>query len=89
MLPGPTELRLIGYLIETIWTQKIPNQVHGHQKPTRRHAKPMEISHVMNGIIFCVCLTLAMSVLQFALIQWRSDLNNIQEKSESQQNRDQ
>ena len=34
------------------------------------------------------CSILAISVLQFALIQWRNDLNKIQEKSESQQNRD-
>ena len=33
-------------------------------------------------------LILAISVLQFALIQWRNELNKIQEKSESQQNRD-
>ena len=46
--------------------------------------KPKEISHVMSGIICCACSTLAISVLQFALIQWRNDLNKIQEKSESQ-----
>ena len=34
----------------------------------------------------CACLILAISVLQFALLQWRSDLNKIQEKNESQQN---
>ena len=34
------------------------------------------------------CSILAISVLQFALIQWRNDLNKIQEKNESQQNRD-
>ena len=32
------------------------------------------------------CLTFAISVLQFPLLQWRSDLNKIQEKNESQQN---
>ena len=47
-----------------------------------------KISHVMSGIICCVCSILAISVLQFALIQCRNDLNKIQEKSESQQNRD-
>ena len=36
----------------------------------------------------CACSILAISVLQFALIQWRNDLDKIQEKSESQQNRD-
>ena len=49
---------------------------------------PEEISHVMSGIICCACSILAISVLQFALIQWRNDLNTIQEKNESQQNRD-
>ena len=49
---------------------------------------PKEISRVMSGIICCACSILAISVLQFALLQWRSDLNKIQEKSESQQNRD-
>ena len=48
-----------------------------------------EISHVMSGIIFCACSIPAISVLQCALIQWRNDLNTIQEKNESQQNRDQ
>ena len=38
------------------------------QKPTRRHANQRVISHVTNGVICCVCLTLAISVLQIALI---------------------
>ena len=42
----------------------------------------------MSGIICCACLILAISVLQFALLQWRSDLNKIQEKNGSQQNQD-
>ena len=49
-----------------------PNQIHRHQKPARRRR---EVSHVTNGIIFCVCSTLAISVLQFALLQWRSEFN--------------
>ena len=36
--------------------------------------------------ICCACSILAISVLQFALLQWRSDLNKIQEKNESQRN---
>ena len=47
-----------------------------------------EISHVTSGIICCVCSISAMSVLQFALKQWPKDFNQIQEKNESQQNRD-
>ena len=42
----------------------------------------------MSGIICWACLTLAISVTQFALLQWRSDLNKNQEKNESQQNQD-
>ena len=38
--------------------------------------------------LLCLFNILVISVLQFALIQRRSDLNKIQEKSESQQNRD-
>ena len=49
---------------------------------------PKENSHVMCGIICCACSISAMSVLQCALIQWRNDLNKIQEENESQQNRD-
>ena len=49
---------------------------------------PKEISHVMSGIICCACSISAISVLQCALIQWRNDLNKIQEENESQQNRD-
>ena len=41
---------------------------------------------MMSGIICCACLTLAISVLQFALLQWQIDFNKIQEKNESQQN---
>ena len=79
MFPGPTELRLIGCSIESIWTQKNPNQVHRHQKPTCRLANQGKF-HVTNGIIFCVCSTLANSVLQFVLKQWQKEYNKIQGK---------
>ena len=36
MFPEPTELLLFGYSIESIWTQ-YTNQIHWHQKPSRRH----------------------------------------------------
>ena len=42
----------------------------------------------MSEIICCACSRLAISVLQFALIHWRNDLNKIQEKDVSQQNDD-
>ena len=37
--PEPTELLLIGWLIEIIWT---PNQIHRHQKATHRHFNQRE-----------------------------------------------
>ena len=40
---------------------------------------------MMSGIICCACSTSAISVLQCALIQWRNDLDKIQEGNESQQ----
>ena len=40
----------------------------------------------MSGIICWACLTLAISFLQFALLQWQNDFNKIQEKNESQRN---
>ena len=40
----------------------------------------------MSGTIFCGCSTSAISVPQFALLQWRSEFNKNQEKNESQQN---
>ena len=48
-----------------------------------------EVAHVTNGIICCACSISGISVLQFVLKQWRKDFNKIQEKNESQQNRDQ
>ena len=47
-----------------------------------------EISRVMSEIICCACSTLAISVLQFALLQWRNELNKNQEKDVSQPNHD-
>ena len=87
MFPEPTELLLIGCLIELIWTPKSKSNTSA-PKTNSLTFWPKEISRVMSGIICCACLTLAISVLQIALLQWRNDLNKIQEKSESQQNRD-
>ena len=87
MFPGPTELHLTGCLIELIWTPKSKSNT-STPKTNSLTFWPKEISRVMSGIICCACLILAISVLQFALLQWRSDLNKIQEKNESQQNQD-
>ena len=66
---------------------KNPNQ--STSTPTCRHSNQRKFSHVMSGIICCACSISAISVLQCALIRWRNDLNTIQEKNESHQNRDQ
>ena len=42
----------------------------------------------MSGIICWVCLTLAISALQHAPLQWQNELNKDQEKDVSQPNRD-
>ena len=38
---------------------------------------------MMSGIICSACLTLAIPVPQYALVQWQNDFNKIQEKNES------
>ena len=42
----------------------------------------------MSGIISWICLTSAISDLQFAPLQWQNELNKDQEKNMSQPNRD-
>ena len=88
MFPRPTELRLIGYSIELTWTQKSKSSTSTHETNLLT-SQPREISHVTNGIIFSACSISAISVLLFALLRWQQDYNKIQEKNESQQNRDQ
>ena len=80
-----TELLLISCSIELIWTPKSKSNA-STPKTNSLAFWPKEISHVMSGIICCACSISAISVLQCALIQWRNDLNKIQEKNESQQN---
>ena len=63
MFPEPTELLLIGYSLESIWTPKSKSNTLTPKTNSQTYW-PVEISYVMNGIIFCVCLTLAISVLQ-------------------------
>ena len=58
MFPEPTELLLVGCLIESIWTPKSKSN-RLTPKTNSQTCWQREISHVMNGIIFCVCLSLA------------------------------
>ena len=59
------------------------------KKTTCRHSNQRKFSHVTNGIICCACSKSAISVLQFVLKPRQKDYNTIQEKNESQRNRDQ
>ena len=86
MFPEPTELLLIGYLIESIWAPN-PNQIHWHQKPTHRHANQGQFHTWWMESSFCVCLTLAISVQPIVLKWCRKERKKIQVKKESQQNR--
>ena len=58
MFPEPTELLLIGYSIESIWPPKSKSSTLT-PKSNSQTCWPREISHEMKGIIFCVCLTVA------------------------------
>ena len=68
---------------------KNSNQVHRHQKNNLPTCWPREISHVTNGIIFCVCSILVISVVQFVLKEWQQERKKIQGKKESQRSRGQ
>ena len=86
MFPGPTELLLIGYSIESIWTPKSKSNTLTPKTNSQTYW-PREISHVMNGIIFCDRLTKAISVLLIVLKWCRKEHKKMQVKKESQQNR--
>ena len=88
MFPEPTELLLIGYSIESIWTPRSKSNTLTPKTNSQTYW-PRGISHVMNGIIFCVWLTQAISFLQIVLKWCRKERKKIQVKKESQQNRSQ
>ena len=62
MFPAPTDLLLIGYSIESVRTPRSKSNTLTPRTNSQTYWQ-REIAHVMNGIIFCVCLTLAISVL--------------------------
>ena len=66
MYPEPTELLLIGCLIESIWTPRSKSNTLTPKTNSQTYW-PREISHVTNWIIFCVCWTVAISVLPIVL----------------------
>ena len=81
IMKGPTELLLIGCSIESIWTPKSKSNTLTPKTNSQTYW-PREISHVMNGIIFCVCWTLAISILQSVLKWCRKERKQIQVKKE-------
>ena len=82
MFPEPTELLLIGYSNESIWTPKSKSNTLTPKTNSQTYWS-RETSHVMNGIIFCVCLTVAISVLPIVLKWCRKERKKMQVKRES------
>ena len=64
--PEPTELRLVGYLTELIWTLKFKSSV-STPNTNLQTCWQREISHVMSGTIFFILLTSPISALSAAL----------------------
>ena len=77
---------LIGCSIESIWLQN-PNQIHWHQKPTRRHTDQGKFHTWWMESSFCFCSTSAISVLPIVLKWCRKKRKTMLVKKGSQQNR--
>ena len=75
MFPEPTVLLFIGCFIKSVWTQD-PNQ-YIDTKNQLADILTKEIPHVMNGIIFCVCLTEVMSKKNAKKCRWRKSHSKI------------
>ena len=84
MFPEPTSLLLISCLIESIWTARSKSSTLTPRSNSQT-CWEREISHVMNGIIFCVCLTSAIPVPSIVLKRCRKEHKKMQVKKESQQ----
>ena len=67
MFPEPTELLLIGCSDRINLDSQKSKSNTSTPRTNSQTSWPKGISHVMSGIIFCVCSTLATSVLQFVL----------------------
>ena len=85
MFPEPTELLLIGCLVESIWTPRSKSNTLTPKTNSQTYW-PSEISHVMNGLIFCVCSTSAISIPSEVLKRGQKEHKTMQVKKESQQN---
>ena len=67
VFPEPTELLLIGCLTELIWTPRFKSSMSTPNTNLQTYWQREFISHVMNGIIFCVCSSSAISAISAAL----------------------
>ena len=77
VFPEPKELLLIGYSIELIWTPRSKSNTLIPRTNSQTYWQ-REISHVMNGIIFCVCSTSAISVPLTVLKRCRKERKKMQ-----------
>ena len=84
MFPEPTELPMIGCLIESIWTPRSKSNTLIPRTNSQTYWQG-GISGVMIGIIFCFCSTSAISVPSIVLERCRKEHTKMQVKKESQQ----
>ena len=77
MFPEPTELLLIGSLIESIWTPKSESVTLTPRTNSQTYWQ-REISHVMSGTIFCVCSTFAISTPSTSVKRCRKEHKKMQ-----------
>ena len=85
MFPESTELLLIGCVIESSWTPRSKSNTLTPRTNSQTYW-PREISHVMNGIIFCVCSTSGIPVPLTVSNRCRKEHKKMQVKKRSQQN---
>ena len=86
MFPERTELLLIGHSIESTLTQKSKSNTLTPKTNSQTYW-PRDIAHVVNGLIFCFCLTSTISVLQIVLKWCRKERKKIQKVKEPQKSR--
>ena len=73
-------------VLESIWTPRSKSNTSTPETNSQTY-RPREIPLVMNGTIFCVCSTSAISVLPLVLKWCRKEHKKMQVKKESQQSR--
>ena len=81
-----THIAALDWLFESIWTPRSKSNTLT-PRTNSQTCWQREISHVMNGIIFCVCSKSAISVPPIVLKWCRKERKKMHVKKESQQNR--